>query len=455
MLESSGGARPRLFSPLLVKAVTIGVLLIVMLVALAQVRSLVYERTGARDQAVQRVRETLGGAQTVGGVVLSVPFVSTYKVGERTEQTRSVAYVLPDTLETQVTWELDLRSVGLYRVPAFVATVEVNGVIAARDLRDLRSAKADRVVSFEETMLTVLNSESRTLRAFEEFTIGAAAAAGEPRGYAGFAGVAGRVSVSLITGNGDIPFRARYQLVGSESLSVLPLARSAKIRMSSPWPHPKFVGGQAPVKQEVGPDGFLAEWNTLDLARSFGQSWIGDEVRPGSAARDAFCNAALGVEQYEPVNVYQRNHRAVYYAMLVIGITFLTFFLVEHVGRMPIHAMQYLFVGLALAVFYVLLLALSEHVPFWVAYVAAAGALVVLITAYLAGVLKSVGRALVAGAALAALYALLYLILVSEDYSLLMGALLLFAALATLMLLTRRFDWSSVGSSRSAGSTTA
>jgi inner membrane protein len=154
--------------------------------------------------------------------------------------------------------------------------------------------------------------------------------------------------------------------------------------------------------------------------------------------------SAVGVSFYEPVDIYQRNYRAVHYAILLIVITFLTFFLWEHVSGIAIHGMQYFMVGLALALFYLLLLALSEHVSFDVAYGVSAGALVSLITLYLHGVLTRISLALGAGVGLAALYAMLYWILRSEDYSLLMGALLLFGVLAVLMIATRRVDWSSV-----------
>ena len=158
----------------------------------------------------------------------------------------------------------------------------------------------------------------------------------------------------------------------------------------------------------------------------------------------SFAQSGVGVTFYEPVDIYQRNYRAVHYAVLLIVITFLTFFLWEHMAGIAIHGMQYLMVGLALALFYLLLLALSEHMSFDLAYGLSAGALVTLITIYLTGVLRRVDLALGAGAGLATLYTMLYWILRSEDYSLLMGSLLLFGVLAILMIATRRVDWSNV-----------
>jgi inner membrane protein len=183
----------------------------------------------------------------------------------------------------------------------------------------------------------------------------------------------------------------------------------------------------------------------LEINRNFGQSWFDIAVSQGEPVEQAFAKSGVGVTFYEPVDVYQRNYRAVHYAVLLIVITFLTFFLWEHLSGVPIHGMQYLMVGLALALFYLLLLALSEHLWFDLAYGLSAGALVTLITVYLSGVLRRVSLALGAGAGLATLYALLYWILRSEDYSLLMGALLLFGVLAVLMIATRRIDWAAVG----------
>jgi inner membrane protein len=443
-------ARGRFFSPLLTKAVTIGVLLLVLLIALSQVDDLRREREGAREVAIARVTESLGGAQTVGGVLLNVPTVTTYRADNKTRDVRRVEHVLPDTLKINVTWVPEIKRSGLYAVPTYVAEVEIVGNFAARDLARLRSAIVDRQVRFDSATLTILNSESRTLRSFDTLTVAGNPVASTPGGYADFAGVEAALPEPLVSGAGDIPFRAKYRLVGSEALRVLPLARAATVSMTSAWPHPKFVGKQSPIEQNVRHDGFTAQWTTLDLARDFGQAWTDDDIRPGLLARDAFLAAAVGVEQYQPVDVYQRNYRAVHYAMLLIGLTFLTFFLCEHMGRMPIHGMQYLFVGLALAVFYVLLLALSEHVEFWTAYLIAASVLVLLITVYLSGVFRRAAPAAIFGGALATLYALMYLILVSEDYSLLMGAIMLCGVLAILMIGTRRFDWSSVGSARPA-----
>lgn len=454
--------KSRWLPPLVRKGLVVGAVMVLLLIALSMVSGLIGERLQARADAVANVERSVGGAQTTGGVLLSVPVVTQRVVEQRVkvrddfqdertvkerrvENVRSVLHVLPDTLNVQVKLTVQPKRSGLYRVPTYSALVTISGEFAARDLVELRRVEASRQVLFDEATLALLGSEARTLRTVRDFRIAGQVLDLQNGSYAGYTGPAVRVAPGLLKSASTIPFTAQLELVGSSALMVLPLARTAETRLESDWPHPKFLGGQSPMQEATTASGFTASWSTLGLSRSFGQFWYGHSVDNGSDAATAFGDAAIGVEQYLPVDVYQRNHRAVHYAVLVIALTLLAFFMWEHAGRMPLHGMHYLFVGLALAVFYVVLLALSEHLAFGLAYLLAAAALVSLVTAYLAGVVGDVSKAAAAGAGLGGLYATLYLILISEDYALLMGATLLFCVLAAVMLTTRRFDWSSVG----------
>jgi len=453
--------RFRFLPPLAAKALVVGFLMAVLLLPIAQVESLVGERVGMRNVAAARVAESWGGAQTTAAVLLSIPVETTRKVieqsaagreTERMEVTRNVLYVLPDTLNIAADAEPSYRTVGLYRTPVYLAHVQIDGSFINRDfgfLLDPQPAGGQsREVKWDEARLLVLNSESRALRAVDELQVAGESAPVAADGYAGSAGISVRVPRSALRDGATVPFKMKLTLAGSSQITFLPLARKADIRMQSKWPHPKFEGAPAPLDPVVKDDGFTARWSVLEINRSFGQYWYDTQVNQGETVEQAFARSGVGVTFYEPVDVYQRNYRAVHYAVLLIVITFLTFFLWEHVSGLAIHGMQYLMVGLALALFYLLLLALSEHLSFDLAYGLSAGALVALITAYLSGVLRSLRRALGAGAGLATLYVMLYWILRSEDYSLLMGALLLFAVLTILMIATRRVDWSGVVSGR-------
>jgi inner membrane protein len=272
-----------------------------------------------------------------------------------------VLYVLPDTLEVSANAEPGYRTVGLYRTPVYLAQVDIAGAFAHDDFAHLMEEKHGREVKWSEARLIVLNSESRALRAVDDFVV-----AGEPLraaadSYAGSAGISAAVSASALREGTSIPFRLKLTLAGSSSLMFLPLARKATLEMKSTWPHPGFIGAPAPLDPKISEQGFSARWTVLEFNRDFAQSWYGSEVRDGVAAQLAFSSAALGVNFYEPVDVYQRNYRALHYAALLIAVTFLAFFLFEQLSGLAVHAMQYLMVGLGLALFYLLLLALSEH----------------------------------------------------------------------------------------------
>jgi inner membrane protein len=327
--------------------------------------------------------------------------------------------------------------------------VAIEGSFVNRDFAHLLQPKEGRDVKWSEARLIVLNSKSRALRAVDNLEVGGESLPVSADAYAGSAGISTSVPLKALREDAGFGFRMKLTLAGSSQLTFLPLARKASIGIQSTWAHPKFEGAPAPLDPEISDAGFSARWSVLEINRSFGQSWYDSQVRDDTTAEAAFGASGVGVTFYEPVDVYQRNYRAVHYAVLLIVITFLAFFLWEHLSGSVIHAMQYLMVGLALALFYLLLLALSEHLAFDIAYAISAGALVALITIYLSGVLRNLALALGAGAGLATLYALLYWILRSEDYSLLMGALLLFGLLAITMMTTRRVDWANIGRLRS------
>jgi inner membrane protein len=200
-----------------------------------------------------------------------------------------------------------------------------------------------------------------------------------------------------------LAFRLEFEIAGSESLHFLPLGSHTTVTARVAWPHPDFDGAFIPVSREIKPEGYSAEWEVLELNRAYPQVWRGTCV-----TESALLATAFGVRLFQPSHIYTQNYRAVRYGILFVAITFACFFAWEHLVRgLRLHPMQYLLVGLALATFYLVLLALSEQIGFAFSYGVAAAAL--------------------------------------EDYALLFGSLLLFVILAALMVATRRLDWSKVG----------
>src|SRR5262249_24013385 len=216
----------------------------------------------------------------------------------------------------------------------------------------------------------------------------------------------------------------------------LALARTSHVQLQGNWPSPGFASGFLPIERHIKNGRFDATWQILDLNRSYGGRWMESDI-PANELEDS----AFGVDLVQPVDLYQQAERAVKYAGVFIGLTFLTLFIWEHLVRRPVHPIQYALMGLALSVFFLLLLALSEHIGFGPAYILAALALCLLLGVYLAGALRSRTSGTVAGGVFALLYALLYLLVTSDDYALLAGSLGLFAVLAVAMVLTREIDW--------------
>ncbi|UWX04800.1 cell envelope integrity protein CreD [Pseudoxanthomonas sp. NC8] len=234
-------------------------------------------------------------------------------------------------------------------------------------------------------------------------------------------------------------------IAGTQSLGIVPVADSNSIVLESSWPHPQFSGRFLPNRRSIGEGGFDASWNISSLA-SAAQSQVLDAssgrltARSGGAGDEPAVDSVM-VALVDPVDVYTQADRASKYGILFVLLTFVGFALFELVKQLRIHPLQYLLVGLALAIFFLLLLGLSEHMAFWKAFVAAATACIGLQFVYLSGVLKSWWRAGAFATMLTALYGALYSLLVSEDNALLMGSLLLFGILAVVMLVTRRIDW--------------
>jgi inner membrane protein len=223
----------------------------------------------------------------------------------------------------------------------------------------------------------------------------------------------------------------------------VPVGRESRVHLTSDWPHPSFIGEFLPVKREISSAGFDASWQTSFFATNMED--VLSRCADAKSGCDALVQDHFGVSFIDPVDQYLKSERAAKYAFLFIGLTFAGFFLTEVLRRVSVHPIQYGLVGLALAMFFLLLLSLSEHMGFGLAYLVAAAACVGLISYYVRYVLGSLGQGMAFGAALASLYALLYGILSSEDYALLMGSLLVFGLLAMVMVLTRRVSWSNLG----------
>jgi len=300
-------------------------------------------------------------------------------------------------------------------------------------------------------------ADVRGLRGTPKLRIdGAPVALGQGAGWAGGSGLHAALAQTPVAG-GTLRLRTlvEFELTGAESIAVVPLADENHVTLASPWPHPQFNGRFLPRTREVDARGFRAEWAISSLA-SDAQLQYRNGTRADSRTAALLREQGdigidvLGISLVDPVDAYTRADRASKYGIVFVLLTFTAFFMFEMLRGLRIHPIQYALVGLALAIFFLLLLGLSEHIAFAYAYLAGSVACIGLIGVYLGAVLRSRLRGLGFAAGLGLLYAALYGLLVSEDNALVLGAGLLFACLAAIMLVTRHVDWYQVGATPAA-----
>jgi inner membrane protein len=238
---------------------------------------------------------------------------------------------------------------------------------------------------------------------------------------------------SLANTHGPLEFSATVQLKGSGDLLFVPTGKTTTVSANSSWPNPSFTGSYLPDVRAVKDSGFNADWKVLYLNRKYPQQWK-DNVHEMDGS-------AFGVDLIIPVDAYQQTTRSVKYAILIILLTFTAFFLIEWVYRRPIHSFQYALVGLALCLFYTLLLSFSEYIGFNSAYLTAAAATIILIAWFVRSILRSSMMSLFIGALLTLLYGFIFTLIQLQDYALLMGSIGLFITLGVVMYFSRKIKW--------------
>lgn len=421
------------------KVIGIALLALLMVIPLTQVSQLVAERQQMREQALTQIARGWGGRQVLGGLLLAVPMrqpitgddsaVTGWRPGSEV--------VLADDTHVDLAMQVEMRGYGIYAAPTFRSTVTLSGHFLASDIAQFRRDAHGRWQG-GQAELRLLLGDLRGLQDVRDLLINGKPAQFESSAeqVAGYPGVVVPIDLDALDGQ-PIAFSMTLTLAGTESMQLLPLARTTDVRMKAPWRDPGFIGAALPLEHTIDAHGFAAHWHMLDLNRRFGQHW--DKGERGIA--DVVRSSGFGVQLYQPVDVYQRNLRAGKYGLLFIAMTFVAFFLFEVLRQLRVHPVQYLLVGAALATFYVLLLALSEQIAFAAAYAVAASSVVLIVGGYATAVLHARRAGLTLGGVLAMVYGLLYGLIAAQQYALLIGAVVLLVTVALLMYLTRRIDW--------------
>lgn len=423
------------------KIAAIGVLMLLLLIPLNMIHGLIAARQHRQTQVEQSIAESSARAQTLVTPLLVVRYVEDVP-GETWDETlkryrksltptERVVWFAPATASLEAGTEAEARYKGLYKAQVLKShgrwnlRFEIPARFGAEaDTERLRAQSAHLVMGL--TDVRGITGTPKVRWGGESLTVvpGNALSQASP-------GLSARVPAWMPAKAHSVDAVVDLQWLGTGSLNFAPLGEHNRVTLRSAWPHPGFQGSFLPVERRIGPGGFEATWEVTHYASQNERL-----LRAGQGNFEQF-----GVAFVEPVNIYLQAERAVKYGALFVCLTFAAFFLIEVLKGLRLHAVQYTLVGLSLASFFLLIISLSEHMPFAWAYLTSATACIGLLTHYLAHALRSLRRGLGFGILFSLLYAALYVLLQSEDNALILGAALLFAVLGSVMFLTRKVDW--------------
>lgn len=431
------------------KLCLVGGLIVLLLLPLVLASALVSERESRAHGVRYEVARLWGQPQKLNGPFLVVPYTVKVETKEGDKRVETLherrAVFTPELLEIKAESASKVLHRGIYAANVYTAKVNVSGRFGVPDMSEVISDP--QAIRWHDAILVLGLSDVSGLKEAAKVKIdGSTDVAFAPSiGIAGVdtSGIHARVMGNKSDGPvaNDTPLKAfvfQTDLVftGSGDLSFAPAARDTRVALASDWPSPSFSGAFLPVERTVTDAGFTASWQVPHLARSVPQAWAVNDQ--GIERLQPYL---FGVSYYQPVDFYDLVNRSVKYGVLFLAAAFMTVFLFEVLSARRVHWVQYLFTGLALTFFYVLLLSLSEHIGFSWSYLIASTATGVMLASYVACALDSTRAGTIMATAFALLYGVLFLVLRLEDYALLAGALLGFAGLTIIMFATLRVDW--------------
>jgi len=435
------------------KLAVLGVIALISWIATLSVWFVISDRSMRQETATSEIGTQWGRAQIVGGPILSIPAESTSlsTTGEKVV-TRRTLYLLPRELHYVGDLKTQTRSRGIYETPVYTATVAASGIFNLTDID--ASTLGGATILWDKAVVSVTISDTRGITSAIDMKWGDREYSFSPSSHIpelGDTGIHTPLAIDLT--KNEIPFSFEVPLNGSESFSVIPFGQNTTATLTSDWKSPSFQGEFLPENREVTDAGFTASWKVSSFGNNIPHYWLSGDtspltnVLPEKSIDPMFPfsqephGTLFGVALHQNVDFYTMVNRATKYSILFVALTFLVFFMYEILAGLRIHPMQYLLVGLAIALFYLLLLSFSELFGFLTAYLISTTAITLLISGYCASVLKAKKRAFVIGALLLALYTYLYILLQLEELSLLFGSLLLFVVLAIVMYITRNLNW--------------
>ncbi len=441
--------KPSFFQSNTAKMIMVGLLCLFLLIPLELVKGLISERSQRKKEMTQEVNTLWGSSIQFYGPVLSIPYydyesynVEDSKTHNVTIQTKKVikqAYFFPETLNnySNIKKSKPLKR-GLYENVVFTSTMDFNGNFEKPNFEKL-NINPENIV-WEKATIIVNTTNLKSIKSDLNIDLNNQSFSFESKSnndsnY----GVleSNQFDYKTLQNEDKITFKFQMKFNGSESVQFIPVGKTTNIKIDSDWNSPSLMGTFAANEEnkKIDSTGFHAEWKLLEINRPFSQQYV--EEMPN------LNEYLFGVKLLETVDQYQQNERASKYGFLVIGLTFLVFFLIQSISKINIHIFQYTMVGLALVMFYTLLISITEHSTFSIAYIIAAISVIVMIVLYSISILKNKKFPLFIGISLTALYTFIFVIIQLEDYALLVGSIGLFAILGAVMYFSKKIDWNS------------
>jgi len=419
----------------MLKLVTITIIMLLLLIPAEMIKSIISEREELSYQAIQEVSLKWAEEQQLNGPILSIPLLYEFEKDDKKVQETRYFHILPEELNINGIIEPTKLKRGIYEVVVYKSEISINGWFSLNKKVDQHNLKR---ILYDQAFLTIGISD---LRGIEEQIIllwNNQRIEVEP-GTKLSSIIYSGVTVNLPDLSNDlkkkIDFKLNLNLQGSQNMSFIPLGNVTIVEIKSSWSSPSFNGNFLPDQREITKDGFTANWKVLQLNRNFPQSWIDSDQSQN------IVNAAFGVDLILPIDDYQKSMRSAKYAVMTITLTFLIFFLVEILNKRKIHPFQYALVGLALCIFYILLVSISEHSNFTLAYLISTIAIITMISLYSLSVFRVVKLSLILIAMLIGIYGFLFVTLQLSDYALILGSIGLTLILGATMYFTRNINW--------------
>ena len=416
------------------KVLIILVIALLLLIPRFNIESLVQERKGLQDEVISQIHDQWASEQTFSGPIFTVPYQELLNKGTKNEaiETRYV-YLLPENLKIDGEIIPEERKINIYKAIVYNSELSFKGDFDLSQIEELQIDSAK--IQWDKASVNFGITDPRGITSISNLNYGEEQAAIKP-------GLSNRqmkfpnglhASIKGLQADQSFPFSGQISLKGSTGLYFTPFAKNTEVNIQSPWKDPGFKGAFLPTERKITDEGFTSTWKILEYNRSLQHVWD-NYIETGAKWR-------MGVDLIDQVNIYQKVTRSVKYATLIIALTFTFFFFFEILKKLKIHPIQYTIVGFALLIFYVLLLALSEHMSFGVSFLVSAIGIVSITTYYFYFISKSKAVTTAFGFMFSSIYFFIYVILNIESHSLLIGSLGLFVLIALIMHFTRKIDW--------------